>query len=53
MTGGGPRVIVVQVYGPATACLWDEDWDKLDEAEQGARRPWQGAIVSCTCLLSP
>lgn len=35
----------MQVYGPATACLWDDDWDKLDEAEKGARMPWQGAIV--------
>lgn len=42
---GGPFAVVVQVYGPATACLWDDDWDKLDEAEQGARMPWQGVIA--------
>lgn len=42
---GGPFGVVVQVYGPATACLWDDDWDKLDEAEKGARMPWQGAVA--------
>ncbi|CAN0293195.1 unnamed protein product [Ascophyllum nodosum] len=32
---------LTEVYGPATACLWDDGWDSLDEAGRDARMPWQ------------
>lgn len=31
-----------QVYGPATACLWNSSWNNLDEGEKDKRMPWQG-----------
>lgn len=31
-----------QVYGPATACLWDSSWDELEEDQKDTRMPWQG-----------
>lgn len=43
----------MQVYGPATACLWDDRWDGLDEAERGARMPWQGGILVGLFLNMP
>lgn len=31
-----------QVYGPATACLWNSSWNDLDDEEKDKRMPWQG-----------
>ncbi|CAM9499320.1 unnamed protein product [Ascophyllum nodosum] len=32
---------LTEVYGPATACLWNDSWDSLDEADRDARMSWQ------------
>ncbi|CAN0500514.1 unnamed protein product, partial [Discosporangium mesarthrocarpum] len=31
-----------QVYGPATTCVWDDEWNYLGQEEQDGRLPWQG-----------
>jgi fatty-acyl-CoA synthase len=33
---------LTEVYGPATVCAWDEDWDSLDSSERARLKARQG-----------